>query len=110
MVLASLVSGLHVGIRRLSEVNMFMAGGLLLFLFVAGPTGYLLDTLVENVGTYFQRLPHNSFRTGVYDSQATANWLGSWTLFHWGWWIAWSPFVGMFIAPHLQAPGPFGNS
>ena len=98
MAVASLVSGLHVGIRRLSETNMFMAGALLLFLFVAGPSGYLLNALVENVGSYFQRLPHNSFRTGVYDSRSTADWLGSWTVFYWGWWIAWSPFVGMFIA------------
>ena len=98
MAVASLVSGLHVGIRRLSEANMCMAGALLLFLFVAGPTRYLLDALVANVGTYFQRLPQNSFRTGVYDSRSTADWLGSWTVFYWGWWIAWSPFVGMFIA------------
>jgi len=98
MAVASLVSGLHVGIRRLSEANMCMAGALLLFLFVAGPTGYLLETLVENVGAYVQRLPYNSFRTGVYDSRSTASWLSSWTIFYWGWWIAWSPFVGMFIA------------
>jgi choline/glycine/proline betaine transport protein len=98
MAVASLVSGLHVGIRRLSEANMCLAGALLLFLFVAGPTGYLLESLVENVGAYFQRLPHNSFRTGVYDSRSSAGWLSSWTVFYWGWWIAWSPFVGMFIA------------
>jgi choline/glycine/proline betaine transport protein len=98
LAVVSLVSGLHVGIRRLSEANMCMAGVLLLFLFVAGPTRYLLETLVENVGAYFQRLPHNSFRTGVYDSRSTVSWLNSWTVFYWGWWIAWSPFVGMFIA------------
>ena len=98
LAVASLVSGLHVGIRRLSEANMCLAGALLLFLFVAGPTGYLLETLVENVGAYIERLPHNSFRTGVYDGHASAGWLNSWTVFYWGWWIAWSPFVGMFIA------------
>ena len=98
MAVASLVSGLHVGIRRLSELNMLLAGSLLVFLFVAGPTIYLLETLVENTGAYFQRLPANSFRTGGYDDASATAWLQGWTVFYWGWWIAWSPFVGMFIA------------
>ncbi|QDU53918.1 BCCT family transporter [Aeoliella mucimassa] len=98
MAVASLVSGLDVGIRRLSEFNMVIAGGLLIFLFVAGPTIFLLDSLVANVGTYFQQLPRNSFRTGGYDNQSNTAWLSAWTVFYWGWWISWSPFVGMFIA------------
>ena len=98
MAVASLVSGLDVGIRRLSEANMVIAGALLLFLFVAGPTVFLLDSLVANIGAYFQRLPHNSFRTGGYDGPSSTAWLGAWTVFYWGWWISWSPFVGMFIA------------
>ncbi|MCO6044340.1 BCCT family transporter [Aeoliella sp. ICT_H6.2] len=98
MAVASLVSGLDVGIRRLSEINMVIAGSLLLFLFVAGPTVFLLDSLVANLGAYFQRLPHNSFRTGGYDNQSNTEWLSAWTVFYWGWWISWSPFVGMFIA------------
>lgn len=98
MAVASLVSGLHVGVRRLSELNMGIAASLLVFLLVAGPTTYLLNALVSNVGAYFQRLPSNSFRTGVYASDGEVAWLKSWTVFYWGWWIAWSPFVGMFIA------------
>ncbi len=98
MAVVSLVSGLNVGVRRLSETNMFLAGFLLLFLFVAGPTVYLLGALVDNTGAYLQRLPESSFWTGSYDEPAKADWLASWTVFYWGWWIAWSPFVGMFIA------------
>jgi choline/carnitine/betaine transport len=105
MAVASLVSGLHVGIRRLSEANMGLAGFLLLFLFIFGPTVYLLDSLVNNVGGYLEQLPQRSFWTASYAEGSAANggeassgWLGSWTVFYWGWWIAWSPFVGTFIA------------
>lgn len=98
LAVASLVSGLHVGVRRLSELNMFLAGSLLLFLFVAGPTIYLLGAVVDNAGAYVERLPHASFWTASYEDNSKSNWLASWTVFYWGWWIAWSPFVGMFIA------------
>jgi len=98
MAVASLVSGLHVGIRRLSEINMMIAGFLLLFLFVSGPTVHLLKALVENTGTYLQRIPTQSFWTAAYAGGESDAWFGDWTVFYWGWWIAWSPFVGMFIA------------
>lgn len=98
MAVASLVSGLNVGIRRLSELNMCIAAGLLVFLFVFGPTRFLLSALVENTGAYIQKLPTHSFWTGAYENESDAQWLGWWTVFYWGWWIAWSPFVGMFIA------------
>ena len=95
---ASLVSGLHVGIKWLSQINLALAASLMLFLFIMGPQTYLLDALIANVGTYFQYLPTNSFRTPAYETPSNSNWLGNWTVFYWGWWIAWSPFVGMFIA------------
>lgn len=98
LAVASLVSGLHVGVRRLSELNMILAGSLLLFLFVAGPTVYLLGAVVDNAGAYIERLPHASFWTASYENSSKSSWLASWTVFYWGWWIAWSPFVGMFIA------------
>lgn len=98
MAVASLISGLDVGIRRLSEFNMGLAAFLLLFLFVMGPTVYLLKALVGNVGEYLQNLPTHSFWTGVYSEGDQRGWLGNWTIFYWGWWIAWCPFVGMFIA------------
>ncbi len=94
----SLVSGLDVGIRRLSETNMGIAAFLLIFLFVAGPTVYLFRSLVENTGQYLEWLPTASFFTAAYGSGEQSSWFGSWTVFYWGWWIAWSPFVGMFIA------------
>ncbi|MGF1450837.1 MAG: BCCT family transporter [Opitutales bacterium] len=96
---ASLISGLEVGIRRLSEINMGLAGSLLVFLFVGGPTVYLISALVENVGVYLSQLPERSFLTATYGvGEGQKGWLSGWTVFYWGWWIAWSPFVGMFIA------------
>ncbi len=95
---ASVVSGLDVGIRRLSEGNMLIALALLIFVFVMGPTTFLMNAFVENVGSYLQRLPTNSFWTGAFEGPQKRAWLGNWTVFYWAWWIAWSPFVGMFIA------------
>jgi choline/glycine/proline betaine transport protein len=94
----SVVAGLDAGIRRLSELNMAIAACLLLFVVLAGSTLFFFNSLVENIGAYLQRLPFNSFWTGTFEEEAGREWLGSWTVFYWGWWIAWSPFVGMFIA------------
>lgn len=98
MATVSVVSGLNSGIRRLSELSMGLAGLLLLFLFIVGPTTFLLNAFVENIGAYLQRLPSNSFWTGNFEDPQQRQWLGSWTIFYWAWWIAWAPFVGMFIA------------
>jgi len=98
LAVGSLISGLNVGVRRLSEANMFLAGLLLLFVFVAGPTIYLLGATVANTGAYLTRVPHRSFLTSSYAGPQQSAWLAGWTIFYWGWWIAWSPFVGMFIA------------
>ncbi len=94
----SVVSGLHTGIRRLSELNMGLAGLLLLFLLIAGPTAFLLNAFVDNIGAYLQRLPSHSFWTAHLEEPTRQRWLGLWTVFYWAWWIAWAPFVGMFIA------------
>ena len=91
----SVVAGLNAGIRRLSELNLFLAVGLLLFMLVAGPTLYLLQTLVENTGNYLTEIVDKTFTLYAYEP---TDWIGGWTLFYWAWWIAWSPFVGMFIA------------
>jgi choline/glycine/proline betaine transport protein len=91
----SVVTGLERGIRRLSELNIALAVLLVLFVFAFGPTVHLLNALAFNVGNYVDGLVENTFRTAAY---ADPDWLGSWTIFYWGWWIAWSPFVGMFIA------------
>lgn len=92
--LASVVAGLDKGVKRLSELNMALAGLLLLFVIVAGPTWVIFSTMGHAVIDYALHLP------------ALSNWIGrdddaffhGWTTFYWAWWIAWSPFVGMFIA------------
>jgi len=91
----SVVLGLDVGIRRLSELNIVLAVAILCFVLVAGPTLFLLRALMQNLGAYLSDVVRLTFRTYAYEPN---EWLGNWTLFYWGWWIAWSPFVGMFIA------------
>ncbi|MDO3381827.1 BCCT family transporter [Gilvimarinus algae] len=91
----SVVLGLDGGIRRVSELNLILAVVLLLFVLAAGPTVYLLQTYVQNVGHYLSGLVDTTFKLYAYEP---TGWIGGWTLFYWGWWIAWSPFVGMFIA------------
>lgn len=95
MATASVVMGLDKGIRRLSQFNMIAALLLLFFVFIAGPTIHLLDALVQNVGVYATNLPRLSLWTEAY---GRSTWQHSWTIFYWAWWIAWSPFVGIFIA------------
>jgi glycine betaine transporter len=91
----SAISGVHKGIQWLSNGNMILAGLLLLFILVAGPTVFIFDTLTEAVGGYVTSIVPNSFRTGAFGDR---EWLGSWTIFYWAWWISWAPFVGTFIA------------
>jgi len=93
---ASVVSGLDAGIKRLSELNMILAVLLLLFIILAGPTVLFFDSFVQNLGMYAQTMVERSFRLNAYDGNEA--WMGKWTLFYWGWWISWSPFVGIFIA------------
>ncbi|HFK8516714.1 TPA: choline BCCT transporter BetT [Pseudomonas aeruginosa] len=90
------VSGVDKGIRILSDINMLLACSLLLFVLFAGPTQHLLNTLVQNVGDYLGHLPGKSF--DLYAYGGPSDWLGLWTVFYWAWWIAWAPFVGLFIA------------
>lgn len=92
----SAVSGVERGIRRLSELNMLMALALALFILVTGQTRFLLDAFVNNMGDYLQNFISLSFDTYAYDPPV--DWLNAWTLFFWAWWIAWGPFVGMFLA------------
>ncbi len=95
---ASVVSGLDRGIKRLSQGNLILAAGLLSMVFVLGPTAHLLDALVQNIGNYFYRLPALATWTETYREGDQGGWQHGWTIFYWGWWISWSPFVGMFIA------------
>ncbi len=92
---ASVVLGVSRGIKWLSNINMGMAAGLTLFVLLLGPTLFLLQAWVQNLGNYVTTLPQLMLRTGPFTD---GEWLGSWTIFYWGWWISWAPFVGMFIA------------
>ncbi|MFW6364265.1 MAG: BCCT family transporter, partial [Spirochaeta sp.] len=91
----SVLAGLSAGIRRLSEINLVLAIVLCLFVLIVGPTIFILNAFGENLGHYLQYLPQLSTWNETYE---TSTWQHSWTVFYWGWWIAWSPFVGMFIA------------
>ncbi len=91
----SVASGLDVGIRRLSEANLGLSLLLVAFVFLAGPTAFLVSEFVQSLGAYLSSLPELTFRT---DAIRGTQWQASWTMFYWGWWISWSPFVGMFIA------------
>ena len=95
MATASVVAGLNHGIRRLSEANMIGAGLLLLFVVTVGPTLFILNGFVENTGNYLNDFFYLAFWNETYTA---GDWQNAWTVFYWGWWIAWSPFVGMFIA------------
>lgn len=95
----SVMLGIDKGIRNLSLINLWLALALMVFVFVAGPSLNLLNSLAANIGSYLQSLPALSFETFPNNGNGTAQeWQSSWTLFYWGWWISWSPFVGMFIA------------
>ena len=91
----SVALGLDKGIRRLSEINMALAVSLAVFILLAGPTVFLLDSYVQNIGYYLQRFIYFSTWTEAYSD---ADWQSGWTIFYWAWWISWSPFVGIFIA------------
>ncbi|KAF0966198.1 Glycine betaine transporter BetP [Rhodococcus sp. T7] len=95
---ASAVSGVAKGIQWLSNTNMVLAVVLALFVFVVGPTVLILNLLPTTIGAYAAQLAQMSARTGASSDPATGEWLSSWTIFYWAWWISWTPFVGMFLA------------
>ena len=95
---ASAVSGVAKGIQWLSNTNMVLAVILALFVFVVGPTVLILNLLPTTIGAYAAQLAQMSARTGASSDPATGEWLSSWTIFYWAWWISWTPFVGMFLA------------
>ncbi|MEV6246591.1 BCCT family transporter [Streptomyces sp. NPDC051742] len=91
----SAFSGLHKGVKWLSTLNIVLAGCLMLFVFLLGPTVYILDTIPASVGGYLHQLLPMASRTGAFTDP---DWLGTWTIFYWAWWLSWAPFVGTFIA------------
>ena len=99
---ASTVSGVDKGIRRLSELNVLLAIVLMLWILFTGRTHELLNALVQNIGDFFSRFPGMLMNTFAYTDGTAAypadQWMADWTLFFWAWWIAWAPFVSLFLA------------
>jgi choline/glycine/proline betaine transport protein len=91
----SVVRGISAGIKLLSQLNIALAAGLMLFVLVLGPTLFIMKAVLENMGYYLQNLPQLATWNETYEA---TDWQQGWTVFYWGWWISWSPFVGMFIA------------
>ncbi len=91
----SVVAGMDAGIKRLSQLNMLLAITLMLFVFAVGPTVFILKTFMQNTGSYLSNIVERSFSLEAYTG---GKWIGNWTLFIFGWTIAWAPFVGLFIA------------
>ncbi len=95
LALISVLSGLDKGIKRLSEANLSLAVVMAIVVLILGPTLFLVQSLVENTGAYLAEIVSKTFNLYTYKP---TDWLGGWTIFYWGWWISWSPFVGIFIA------------
>jgi len=91
----SAVTGTQRGIKWMANINASLAIGLLVFVFVFGPTVFLLNTFIESIGDYATNLVPMSTRTGAFGGN---DWLAGWTIFYWAWWMSWAPFVGTFMA------------
>jgi choline/carnitine/betaine transport len=94
----SAVSGIARGIQWLSNINMVLAAVLAVFVFVVGPTVFILELLPTSIGVYLQDFGEMASRSGATGGAAMEKFLASWTIFYWAWWISWAPFVGMFLA------------
>ncbi len=93
--IVSVVSGVRAGVQRISQANLWLSVALLGLLLIWGPTQYLLALVVQSTGAYLQNLLALSFYTHAHQPD---DWHADWTVFYWGWWLAWAPFVGLFIA------------
>ena len=94
----SVLSGLDRGIKWLSNANLVLAAVLALAVLLLGQPLFVLREFVQTIGDYLSNFVHLSFRTLPFQEEAGESWLGTWTTYYWGWWISWSPFVGIFIA------------
>ncbi|WP_084499803.1 BCCT family transporter [Brevibacterium album] len=95
---ASAVSGIERGIQWLSNINMVLAVLLALIVFIGGPTLFILNVIPSALGSFIEGLPQMASRTTATGDAAMADWLSTWTVFYWAWWVSWAPFVGLFIA------------
>ena len=101
----SVISGLKLGIRRLSETCFALGVFIMMLVFFFDSPWHTLNLLVQSTGYYMQTVVQLGFHTDAFaqlgnapDGKENPGWMDAWTIFYWGWWIAWSPFVGMFIA------------
>lgn len=94
----SVVSGVGKGIKWLSNINLGMAAVFLVSVLLLGPTLFLFREFVQSVGGYLQNVIGLSFDSSAFAGEAGREWQGFWTVFYWGWWMSWAPFVGLFIA------------
>lgn len=94
---ASTATGIDRGIKWLSQINIVVAGLLMLLVFIVGPTLFILNLMTHSIGDYLQNIIYMSFGLDA-AGENTEGWYGAWTIFYWAWWIAWAPFVGTFIA------------
>lgn len=97
-VLFSVLSGVTKGMKWLSNFNLALAGLLVVFILVAGPSQFLLRNFVQSIGSYLQNFIGLSFNVNAFTGAEGEAWQAAWTTFYWGWWISWAPFVGIFIA------------
>ena len=109
MATLSVTSGVDKGIRFLSELNVLLAFLLIVFVIAMSYSTFLLNALIQNIGDYISRFSEMTLNTFAFErpfpsdgsehpGHGIANWLDSWTLFFWAWWVAWAPFVGLFLA------------
>lgn len=94
----SVVSGIGAGMKWLSNINLTLAGALLISMLLLGPTLFLLQNFTESLGFYLANFMQMTFDVGAFQRGEADSWFSNWTIFYWGWWISWSPFVGIFIA------------
>ncbi len=97
MTVAACTSGVDKGIRIVSELNLWAAGAMMLYILITGETSFLLNALVENIGRFIFTFPERTLATFAYEPDG-AEWMAGWTLFFWAFWLAWGPFVGLFLA------------
>ena len=95
MATLSVMMGLDKGIKRLSDINIVLTVLLLGFMLFFGPTQFIIDSFIENIGNYASQLIPLGFWSEAYSN---TDWQANWTIFYWAWWVSWSPFVGIFVA------------
>jgi choline/glycine/proline betaine transport protein len=97
LTIGACTSGVDKGIRWIAELNIWCAAALLLYILVTGQTSFLLNSLIENIGQFIVTMPGRTLQTFAYE-HGGSEWMGGWTLFFWAFWLAWGPFVGLFLA------------